>query len=130
GCGFAPSLITATGPKDPRFLWLAARTGATVSLDSPAELDQLATLVRAHGLPRVRVLLRLSGFESSGVKVLTRRSRFGTPVPKLDTVLDTLKRYADAVELTGVAYHLDTTSAAEKAVALEGCLLALEDCRG
>ncbi|KAK1183577.1 Y4yA family PLP-dependent enzyme [Streptomyces sp. NBS 14/10] len=130
GCGFAPSLITATGPKDPRFLWLAARTGATVSLDSPAELDQLATLTRAHGLPRVRVLLRLSGFESSGVKVLTRRSRFGTPVPELDTVLDTLMRYADAVELTGVAYHLDTTSAAEKAVALEGCLLALEDCRG
>ncbi|MES4903590.1 MULTISPECIES: alanine racemase [unclassified Streptomyces] len=130
GCGFAPSLITATGPKEPRFLWLAARTGATVSLDSPAELDQLATLARAHGLPRVRVLLRLSGFEGAGVKVLTRRSRFGTPVAELDAVLDTIKRCEDAVELTGVAYHLDTTSPAEKAVALEGCLLALEECRG
>ncbi|MFE2187144.1 Y4yA family PLP-dependent enzyme [Streptomyces sp. NPDC059455] len=129
GCGFAPALIMATGPKDPEFLWLAARTGVTVSLDSAVELDQLAALVRAQGLPRVRVLLRLSGFESAGVKMLTRRSRFGAPIRELDAVLKTAERYGDAVELTGVAYHLDTTSPAEKAVALEGCLVALEECR-
>ncbi|WP_421106748.1 alanine racemase [Streptomyces sp. NEAU-S77] len=128
-CGVAPALIMATGPKEPEFLWLAARTGVTVSLDSSAELDQLAALVRTEGLPRVRVLLRLSGFESSGVKVLTRRSRFGSPVRELDAALKTVERYGDAVELTGVAYHLDTTSLAEKAVALEGCLMALEECR-
>ncbi|CAM5314834.1 Diaminopimelate decarboxylase OS=Streptomyces violarus OX=67380 GN=FHS41_001824 PE=4 SV=1 [Streptomyces violarus] len=36
---------------------------------------------------------------------------------------------ADPVEVTGVAYHLDTTSVAEKATALEGSLAALEACR-
>ncbi|MFI0765650.1 alanine racemase [Streptomyces sp. NPDC021218] len=128
-CGCAPALILATGPKDPEFLWLAARIGATVSLDSPAELDRLAALVRAHGLPRARVLLRLSGFEASGVKVLTRRSRFGSPVRELAAALTTVERHGDAVELTGVAYHLDTISLAEKAVALEGCLTVLEECR-
>jgi diaminopimelate decarboxylase len=129
GCGFAAAMIMATGPKGPEFLWLAAQTGVTVSLDSSVELDQLAALVRTHGLPRVRVLLRLSGFESPGVKVLTRRSRFGSPVRELDAVLKTVERYGDAVELIGVAYHLDTTSPAEKAIALEGCLIALEECR-
>ncbi|MGY0063828.1 Y4yA family PLP-dependent enzyme [Streptomyces sp. LZ34] len=130
GCGVSPAVIMATGPKDPEFLWLAARTGATVSLDSSAELDQLVALVRGHGLPRVRVLLRLSGFEASGVRVLTRRSRFGSPIRELDATLKTVERHGDVVELTGIAYHLDTTSLAEKAVALEGCLMALEECRG
>jgi diaminopimelate decarboxylase len=129
GAGFTPDRITATGPKNPEFLWLAARTGATVSVDSGSELDQLAALVRARGLSPVRILLRLSGFETSGVKVLSRPSRFGTPVRELDLLLKAVERHADAVDLTGVAYHLDTTSVAEKATALEGCLEALEVCR-
>lgn len=129
GAGFTPDRITATGPKNPELLWLAARTGVTVSLDSGSELDQLAALVRAHRLSPVRVLLRLSGFEASGVKVLSRPSRFGAPVRELDLLLKAVERYADAVELTGVAYHLDTTGVAEKATALEGCLEALEVCR-
>jgi diaminopimelate decarboxylase len=129
GAGFTPDRITATGPKNPDFLWLAARTGVTVSIDSGSELDQLAALVRAHKLSPVRALLRLSGFEASGVKVLSRPSRFGAPVRELDLLLKAVERHADAVDLTGVAYHLDTTSVAEKTTALEGCLEALEVCR-
>ncbi|MFI0262581.1 Y4yA family PLP-dependent enzyme [Streptomyces sp. NPDC017056] len=129
GCGFAPDRIMATGPKNPEFLWLAARTGAAVNIDSPAELDELAALVRDYGLPRARVLLRLSGFCASGVKLLTRQSRFGTAQGELDGLLKAAERHGDAVELTGVGYHLDTTSPAEKAVALEGCVKALDTCR-
>ncbi|MEU0243966.1 Y4yA family PLP-dependent enzyme [Streptomyces sp. NPDC006235] len=129
GAGFTPDRIMATGPKNPEFLWLAARTGVTVGVDGVAELDQLAALVRGHALVPVRVLLRLSGFETSGVKMLSRRSRFGTPVRELDPLLKAVERHGDAVEPTGVAYHLDTTSVAEKATALEGSLAALEACR-
>ncbi|MET9764186.1 Y4yA family PLP-dependent enzyme [Streptomyces sp. NPDC006372] len=129
GAGFTADRLTATGPKNPEFLWLAARTGVTVSVDGADELDQLAALVCRFGLPPVRVLLRLSGFEAPGVKVLSRRSRFGTPVRELDTLLKSVERHGDAVELTGVGYHLDTTSVAEKATALEGSLAALEACR-
>ncbi len=129
GAGFTGDRITATGPKNPEFLWLAARTGVTVSVDTTAELDQLAALVRAHALAPVRVLLRLSGFETPGVRVLSRRSRFGTPVRELDALLEAVERHGDAVDPVGVAYHLDTTSVAEKATALEGCLAALEACR-
>ncbi|ANP52531.1 diaminopimelate decarboxylase [Streptomyces griseochromogenes] len=129
GAGFTPDRITATGPKNREFLWLAARTSVAVSTDSRDELEQLATLVRRHALPRCRVLLRLSGFETAGVRVLSRRSRFGSPVRELDPLLEAVERHHDAVDLTGVACHLDTISLDEKAAALEGCLRVLEECR-
>ncbi|TVZ80773.1 alanine racemase [Streptomyces sp. BK340] len=129
GAGFTPERITATGPKNREFLWLAARTSVTVSVDSRDELEQLAALVRRHALPRARVLLRLSGFETAGVRVLSRRSRFGSPVRELDPLLKAVERHHDVVDPVGVAYHLDTTSLDEKATALVGCLRVLEECR-
>ncbi|GIF06658.1 type III PLP-dependent enzyme domain-containing protein [Actinoplanes siamensis] len=127
--GFTADRIVATGPKNREFLWLAARTGVTVSADSADELAELAGIVSAHRLPRVPVTLRLSGFASSGVRQLTRRSRFGTPAGELAGLLDLLAGRADQVHLTGVAYHLDTTALPEKAVAMENCLAALDECR-
>lgn len=147
GCGFTPDRITATGPKDPGFLWLAARMGVTVHPDSVTELEQLAELVRKFALPRIAVVPRLSGFETatatgldtgldtatgsgvSGVKMLSRRSRFGIPVGEVGALLDTLERHRDAVEPVGVAYHLDTTGLAEKAVALESCVGVMDEFR-
>jgi diaminopimelate decarboxylase len=107
GAGFSAGRITATGPKDPEFLWLAARTGVTVSVDAASELDQLASLVRKHALAPVPVLLRLSAFETSGARVLSRRSRFGTPVRELEPLLEAAERHGDAVEPAGVAFHLE-----------------------
>ncbi|BCY13097.1 alanine racemase [Actinoplanes sp. L3-i22] len=127
--GFTPDRIVATGPKNREFLWLAARTGVTVSVDSADELAELAGIVAGHRLPRVPVTLRLTGFASAGVRVLTRRSRFGTPAGELADLLDLVEKRADQVELTGIAYHLDTVGLAEKAVALEGGLAALDACR-
>lgn len=129
GAGFVPQRIMATGPKNREFLWLAARTGVTVSADSVAELVELATLVMARALPRVRVLARLSGFGSSGVQVGSRRSRFGMPAGAVTQVLDVLEKHADALDLVGVAFHLDTIGLPEKTVALEGCLGVLDECR-
>ncbi|MFF4603690.1 Y4yA family PLP-dependent enzyme [Streptomyces sp. NPDC001339] len=127
GAGFAPDRIMATGPKDPEFRWLAALSGVTVGVDGQEELAELAALVRGRGLARLRVLLRLSGFEAaSGITVRSRQSRFGTSAKALDGLLDELVRHKDVIEPVGVAYHLDTTSLDEKAIALEGCLRALD----
>jgi diaminopimelate decarboxylase len=128
GAGFTPDRVMATGPKTTEFLWLAARCGITVNLDSPAELDELVSLVRRHGLRPVRVLVRLSSFRSAGSTVLSRPSRFGTPVGEVDALLQRVAAARDAVDLIGVAYHLDTIGLAEKATALEGCLAVLADC--
>ncbi|OZV78259.1 diaminopimelate decarboxylase [Micromonospora echinospora] len=127
GAGFTPGRVMATGPKTREFLWLAARCGITVNLDSPAELDDLVALVRRHGLPPVRVLARLSAFGSAGATILSRPSRFGTPLAEADRLLARLAETRDAVELVGVAYHLDTIGVAEKAVALQACLTVLAD---
>ncbi|MGI5355035.1 Y4yA family PLP-dependent enzyme [Streptomyces sp. CA-252508] len=127
--GWTGDRIMTTGPKDPEFLWLAARAGAVVNADGPGEVEQAAGLVRAYGLPRLRVVLRLSGFGTSGTTLLSRRSRFGTPARALKDLLDTVDLHRDAVEPIGVGYHLDTTSLDEKAAALEGCLLAMEETR-
>ncbi|MEU2777675.1 Y4yA family PLP-dependent enzyme [Streptomyces sp. NPDC007162] len=129
GSGFTGDRIMATGPKDPEFLWLAARSGAVLNIDGPQELEQVAGLARAYGLPRLRVLLRLSGFETSGPRRLSRRSRFGTSVKFLHHLVDILDRHREALEPIGVGYHLDTTSLDEKATALEGCLRAMEELR-
>ncbi len=128
GAGFTPDRVMATGPKTSEFLWLAARCGITVNLDSPAELDELVSLVRRHALPPVRILLRLSSFTSAGSTILSRPSRFGTPVAGAGALLRRVAEARDAVELIGVAYHLDTIGLAEKATALEGCLTVLADC--
>ncbi|MFV2118197.1 alanine racemase [Streptomyces sp. Act-28] len=129
GGGLTPDRIVATGPKDPDYLWLAARTGVTVAVDSPAELTSLAALVERFRLPRVPVLPRLSEFTAPGTRVLTRRSRFGTPVDDAGTLLDLVEKHREQVEFTGVSYHLDTMALAEKAVALEGCLRVLDEAR-
>ncbi|MER6995219.1 Y4yA family PLP-dependent enzyme [Streptomyces sp. NPDC000410] len=129
GSGFTGPRIMATGPKDPEFLWLAARSGVTVNADGPAEVEDAARLVRAYGLPRLRIVLRLSDFETSGARTLSRRSRFGTSVKALAGLLDILERHQDSLDPIGVGYHLDTTSLDEKATALEGCLRAVEELR-
>jgi diaminopimelate decarboxylase len=133
-CGFTAGRVMATGPKDVEFLWLAARVGVTVNVDSPGEVDRLAALVRAHGLAPVPVLLRLSEFEppggaaGAGPRVLSRRSRFGTPLGEADALLATVARHRDAVRLTGVGYHLDTVGLTEKVRALERCIMTMDAC--
>lgn len=136
GAGFTPDRITATGPKDPAFLWLAARTGVTVCVDSAAELTALVRLVERHGLPGVAVMPRLSEFASapsglsaSGIRTLARRSRFGTPAEEAGTLLDLVEKHRGSVELTGVSYHLDTMAVSEKAAALEASVRILDECR-
>lgn len=123
--GFTGDRIMATGPKDAEFLWLAARAGAVVNADSPAELAGLADIVARFEVPPVPVMIRLSGFDSAGVPILSRPSRFGVHARELDATLDLLDRHRDRLRLLGVSYHLDTTGVEEKARALEGCLLAM-----
>lgn len=123
--GFGPERIMATGPKSREFLWLAARTGVIVNADSVGELTTLAGIVEAFGLPRVRVMARLSGF--AGATVLTRTSRFGVAVDSLAPLWECLARHRDALDLLGVAFHLDTVGLPEKAVAMQGCLHAMDE---
>lgn len=123
--GFTGDRIMATGPKDAEFLWLAARVGAVVNADSPTELAELAGIVARFATAPIPVMIRLSGFDATGVPIRSRPSRFGVHARELDATLDLLDRQRDTLRLLGVSYHLDTTGVEEKARALEGCLLAM-----
>lgn len=129
GAGFGPARIMATGPKTPEFLWLAALSGVCVNVDSPAEVQNLCEIAGKQGLPPIRLLVRLSSFESPGVTVLSRPSRFGTPVSELQPLLELIESWRGVVDLIGVAYHLDTIGLTEKAAALDGCLRVLGECQ-
>ncbi|MFD3745419.1 Y4yA family PLP-dependent enzyme [Nocardia sp. NPDC058633] len=125
--GFTGARLMATGPKDTEFLWLAARVGAMINVDSCEELVELAELVGRFALAPVRVMIRLSAFDSPGVTIASRRSRFGIHARELASGFDILDRHRDLLDLRGMAYHLDTTGLDEKARALEGCLLAVHE---
>ncbi|WP_127498922.1 alanine racemase [Actinoplanes solisilvae] len=127
--GFAPERIVATGPKNREFLWLAALSGIIVNADSLDELSELAAVIAARRLPRARIMVRFSEFASHGVQLVSRRSRFGVPFAQLAEALDRVDKHANQLDLVGVSYHLDTIGLPEKAVALEGCLAALDACR-
>lgn len=129
GAGVPGARIMATGPKGDDFLWLSATAGAIVNADSVEELERLGRLVRRHGLPSVRVMIRLSGFAPVGVTVLSRPSRFGVGADVVEGALAVLDRHREQLVLHGLAFHLDTTGLNEKALAVEGCLLALSQCQ-
>lgn len=74
-------------PEEPGIPVVAARSGAIVHADGPGELAQAA--VRTHGLPRLRVLLRLAEFETSGARTLPLACRFGTSFKAIGRLLDT-----------------------------------------
>lgn len=124
-CGFTGDRVVVTGPKTEPELWLAARVGAMVQLDSAEELGVLAGLVRRFGFSPVPVMVRLSGFERTGTRILSRTSRFGIHCEQVDSVLDQLLAERATVRMVGASYHLDTNSLEEKATAAERCLLTL-----
>lgn len=123
--GYTADRLVVTGPKSERELWLAARVGATVQLDSVDESRLLSDLVRRFGFPPVPVTARLSGFERPGARILSRASRFGIPYQDLEPLLEHLVAERATLRLVGAGFHLDTGLIDEKATAAERCALAL-----
>ncbi|MGH7867191.1 MAG: Y4yA family PLP-dependent enzyme, partial [Candidatus Dormibacteraceae bacterium] len=126
--GFTGPRIVAGGPKENAYLWLAVQSGATVFADSISELEALLALTRGaadRGDP-VSVGVRLSGFSSIGVRVLSRPSRFGVNIRDLEAALDRITGSEGRLVLTLLGFHLDTTGTAERRTAIMALLGALE----
>lgn len=128
GSGFVGTRLEATGPKNAEFLGLCIQHDVTISLDSMAELEQVIALrkVLNPGKP-TRVLLRLSGFEADHSKFLNKGSRFGIPLKELDAAFSILEENRKELVLHGFAFHLDTVSVVERAVAIENCIEIFEE---
>lgn len=127
GCGFSADRIQATGPKTREFLTLALLHNIVLSIDSADELEQIIELKeRLNCQAKTRILLRLSGFQAEHANFKPKASRFGIPVDKAEDVLETLESRSESFDLLGFAYHIDTVSIPEKALAFENCLEMVE----
>ncbi|HEY9774334.1 MAG TPA: Y4yA family PLP-dependent enzyme [Planktothrix sp.] len=128
GSGFDASRVQATGPKNTEFLHLCLQHNVVISVDSVQELQTLKELRRAMGLKtKSRVLLRISGFKNRQQKHQGKSSRFGIRFDRVREALALLTEVSNEITLLGFAFHLDTVSSLEKAVALESCLQLIEE---
>jgi len=119
-CGFTGDKIGATGPKTIEFLQLCVQHGVLISVDNLQEIDQIASIT-AKLQKTVKITIRLSGFISENVKVLTKPSRFGIPISDIDGVLSRISENP-RIKLTGFAFHLDSTAVKERVVAIESLI--------
>ncbi|MFM1847671.1 MAG: hypothetical protein RL417_1145 [Pseudomonadota bacterium] len=121
--GIPGARIQASGPKSEGYIYLALVHGATVSIDSIAELDSIEGLLRSNSaLPRAKLLLRLSGFTSDRVRFASSDSPFGVRVEVVDGVLGRLQALADRADFIGTHFHLLGGEREERLVAFENSL--------
>lgn len=119
-CGFPGTKVGATGPKNEAFLLLCIQHDVLISVDNWQELEHVIKI--ATHLDKVsRVTIRVSGFTSENIKVLTKSSRFGIPTTIIDQVLDVISQ-TSTIELLGFAFHLDSTALKERVVAIESLI--------
>jgi diaminopimelate decarboxylase len=128
GSGFEPGRIQATGPKNEEFLYLCLQLHIVISVDSLQELEQIMHLSENISSARpTNILLRLSGFKNRQSKHQGKSSRFGIRYDQVDRAFDSLSECRDRLKLIGFAFHLDTVSPLEKAIAAEACLTLFEE---
>lgn len=96
--GVRGSDLVVTGPaKTTELLWLAARHGALIAMDSLDELERLIALPQAVG--RVRVLLRV-------LPPANPTSRFGFTDTELEHALRRCVEERDRIAMDGFSFHL------------------------
>jgi diaminopimelate decarboxylase len=128
GSGFAPGRIQATGPKNEEFICLCLQLKVAISIDSLQELEQVMRLSEIISASRpTEILLRLSGFKNRQSKHQGKSSRFGIRFDQVERAFERLSECRDRLKLAGFAFHLDTVSALEKAIAAESCLSLFEE---
>jgi diaminopimelate decarboxylase len=126
--GFTGDRIEATGPKNREFLTLALQHGITISIDSLWELRQVLELRKVVKLQKpTKILVRLSGFHADHSRFLNKGSRFGITIKELEEAFDIIEDAEEELEFQGFAFHLDTVSITERAVAIENCIELYED---
>lgn len=131
GCGFASPRIQATGPKSVEFLSLCVLHGITISIDSVWELAELLSIRKRLAVKDpTPILLRVSGFKSPHSHFRAKASRFGVPLGEIESAFDLLQEHQSQWALLGFAFHLDTVSVPEKALAVENCLALFEEAFG
>ena len=115
--GCPPALAEAGGPKTEDYINLASFSGSLVNVDSIDELHRVKRIAGKLSL-KPRILLRLSGFKTKGIQILSKPTRFGIDVDSIGSALVYVKQNEEHFTFEGLSYHLDTVAISEKSIAL------------
>ncbi len=116
-CGFHPSRIEATGPKNLDYLALGVQQDILVNVDNMAELQQIVAIGK-----RTRILVRLDGFKPERVKFTAQDSAFGNRVEDAAAVIDYLIAHKDILDFQGFSFHFNAGDYIRRPPAIEKCL--------
>jgi diaminopimelate decarboxylase len=98
-----------------------------LSIDSLEELQQVIQLsAKFRKKSATNVLLRVAGFKNRQLKHQGKASRFGIKYDDIGQALDLLEDCRERLKLIGFAFHLDTVSPLEKAIAAQSCFSLFE----
>lgn len=127
--GIPSSRIEATGPKNNAFLRLCVAHGVLVNADSIAEIERVASLVRAQHTAPLPCVARLDGFTRNGSQLRFGHSRFGIQAAEIDQILQAASEYKDAISLKGFAGHLTAPSPSDRVEMLQTLVSAVLSAR-
>lgn len=116
-CGFHPSRIEATGPKNPDYLSLGVQQDILINVDNMTELQQLVQIGK-----KVRILVRLDGFRPERVKFTAQDSAFGNRAADAAAVIDYLIAHQDILDFHGFSFHFNAGDYIRRPPAIEKCL--------
>lgn len=122
-CGFHPSRIEATGPKNLDYLALSVQQDILLNVDNMNELQQLVTM--SGLLPKgrkIRILVRLDGFKPERVKFTAQDSAFGNQVERAQEIIEFLVQHKDVLDFHGFSFHFNAGDYIRRPPAIEKCL--------
>lgn len=121
--GFHPSRIEATGPKSHEYLFLCVQQDVLINVDNIGELQQIIALHQSLSLSRkIRIMMRLDGFEETGIQFTKRDRIFGVYEKDFSTLLDTLINHQDILDFYGFSFHLSASDFNKKIPAISQTL--------
>ena len=122
-CGFHPSRIEATGPKNIDYLSLAALQDVLINVDNFTELQQLVAIAKQLAPGRKpRILVRLDGFNSGPIKFTEQDSAFAISTKHAPAVIDFLVDHSDILDFHGFSFHFNAGDYSRRPGAMETCL--------
>jgi len=119
--GCSAKIVEAGGPKTQEYIQFGVHSNVLMNIDSLSELEQVISSAQQQN-KKVRIILRLSGFMTEGVQVMSKPTRFGINIKDVETALDLVAKLSDYLDFQGFSYHLDTIAISEKRIALD-CLV-------
>ncbi len=126
--GFTGGRIECTGPKNIEFLTLALKHDCSIHVDSFSELEKILKLHETLDLDyKVSIQFRLTGFKPRDRDTILKDTKFGIPIEKTDKIIEKLNEHKEALDLEGLAFHLDTSNIRKKVTALDNIFEIYQD---